>query len=160
MHKLILIRHGDALHPATAMVQGMADPERPLTELGGSQVRAAGAAMAREFSHKAPVYIVASPFCRAQQTASLVYETLKAYQFEVIAIPQEPSLEPDEDPSSAASVLTDLLLNQQIAQLVAVSHLPLIESLYLELCAQYPPAQKEHSSFTTAAWKTIYVPLP
>jgi phosphohistidine phosphatase len=160
MHKLILIRHGDALHPTTAMVQGVADPERPLTDLGASQVRAAAAAIGRELSHGSPVHIVASPFCRAQQTASLVHETLKAYQFEVIGVPQESSLEPDEDPHNAVAVLTDLLLEQQIKQLVAVSHLPLIESLYIELCTKYPPAQKEHASFTTAAWKTIYVPLP
>lgn len=70
--EIILTRHGDALSPDKAEAIGLSDGERPLTEKGKRQTRAAAAALRHVLDNKRVDYLLTSPLLRARQTGDIL----------------------------------------------------------------------------------------
>lgn len=114
--RLYLVRHADAAMMAER------DALRPLTERGWAQAQASADWLCGQVT--GPMRVVASPLLRAQQTASVVTQALGLTPALVA-----PELSPDGDPLRAETALS-LLAGDGIEDLVVVSHMPLIPSLY------------------------------
>lgn len=74
--QVIVIRHGDALPVDQAETMGLSDGERPLTNKGRRETRAAAAGL-RQLLGSSPVdYMLISPLLRARQTADILRDYL------------------------------------------------------------------------------------
>src|SRR5690625_4842028 len=73
--EVIIIRHGDALDAGQAATLGLSDGERPLTDTGRRQTRAAAAGLRHILGDDRVDSILVSPLLRARQTADI----LRAY---------------------------------------------------------------------------------
>jgi phosphohistidine phosphatase len=114
--RLYLLRHADAAFDAER------DELRPLTERGWAQAQNVADWLSGQAT--GPVRVVTSPLLRAQQTASVVSQ---AFGLEPALL--MPELSPDGDALRAEMALS-LLAGEGIEDLVLVSHMPLIASLY------------------------------
>lgn len=114
--RLYLVRH------AEASLNAERDEERPLTERGWAQAQDVADWLCRQIT--GPASVVASPLLRAQHTASVMSQALG-----LDTVQCEPSLAPESDPLRAEQALS-LLAGEGIEDLVVVSHMPLIASLY------------------------------
>lgn len=109
--RLWLLRHGEA------QAQARSDAERELTTQGRAEVRQA----ARLLQGRALGAIIASPYVRAQQTATLVHQVLGFSG----AIQTVPWLTPDSDPREVLAQLGGF----DSGELLLVSHQPLVGAL-------------------------------
>ncbi|MGH1472343.1 MAG: phosphohistidine phosphatase SixA [Cellvibrionaceae bacterium] len=117
--KLFVLRHGEAEYSAST------DQERQLTEHGKSEVRSA---VEKSLSKlKVVKHIFVSPYIRAQQTAGIVHELLPD-----IAMSTLPMI----TPSGKVSEVLDFLQNENIENVLLVSHQPLVGDLVSELVGQ------------------------
>ncbi|MEO6699857.1 MAG: phosphohistidine phosphatase SixA [Paraperlucidibaca sp.] len=114
--RLYLLRHADAAFEAER------DELRPLTARGWAQAQDVADWLCGQVT--GPVRVVASPLLRAQQTASVVSQALG-----LALASQMPELSSDGDPLRAETALS-LLAGEGIEDLIVVSHMPLIASLY------------------------------
>lgn len=110
MIRLWVLRHGQA-EPRAA-----SDAERALTERGYADAKAVAAWL--EQQSQRPQRILASPYRRAQQTATAVAEALKVNVTTV----------PEPVPDAAPAAIADWL-GQQGDSLLLVSHQPLLSAL-------------------------------
>jgi phosphohistidine phosphatase SixA len=155
MANLILIRHGDALHPAEAMIQGLLDSERPLTQLGQEQVLRSASEISKKLVQTKPLLIVSSPYVRAVQTAELIMNQLKKDNFHITEMKQNACFVPDEDSSLAVDVIGEYVDEGKNDQVIVVSHLPIISEMFSELCRRVKQDKKSSASFSTAEWKFV-----
>lgn len=113
--RLYLLRHAEAEPEARA------DDLRELTELGWAQAQAAADWLCQQVS--GPVRLIASPLCRARQTARVVQQALALDDAEILD-----ALSPEGDPLRAEQAIS-LIMREGVEELVVVSHMPLIASL-------------------------------
>lgn len=109
--KLWVLRHGQAVN------QARTDAERELTPAGVDQVLHS----AERLQQQPPGVILASPYVRAQQTATLVHDALRLEQ-PIVTVPW---LTPDSDPQKVIAHLDGLGLDS----VLLVSHQPLVGNL-------------------------------
>lgn len=109
--KLWVLRHGEAEPRART------DAERRLTAHGRDQVMRSAAQLFGQL----PQVILASPYVRAQQTATLVHDALGGGEL----VRTVPWLTPDTDPQQVIGELDKLGLDQ----VLLVSHQPLVSAL-------------------------------
>ena len=149
MANLILIRHGDALHPAEALVQGMSDDQRPLTDFGQTQALEASEGIKKALTSTKFVS-VSSPYKRAHETIKIISDALvqsgNVLKEEILL----DAIVPDGDYEIAASLLRSIFLNAKCDVLV-VSHLPIISEIYCLL----EPQPKGNLDFRTAEFRII-----
>jgi phosphohistidine phosphatase len=109
--KLWVLRHGEAANKAPT------DDQRPLTRKGEGEALTSAAHLIGQ-----PLdAILASPYLRAQQTATLVHEALRFSA----AVRTVPWLTPESDPLAVAGHLERLGLEH----VLLVSHQPLVGNL-------------------------------
>ena len=109
--KLWVLRHGEAAN------QARSDAERELTPAGVEQVLRSAERLLQE-----PLgAILASPYVRAQQTATLVHDALRLGH-PIVTVPW---LTPDSDPQKVLAQLDGLGLDS----ILLVSHQPLVGNL-------------------------------
>lgn len=113
--RLYLLRHAEAEADASE------DELRELTELGWAQAQAAADWLCQQVC--GPTRLVASPFCRARQTAKVVQQSLGLEEVEILDV-----LAPEGDPLRAEQAIS-LIMREGLEELVVVSHMPLIASL-------------------------------
>ena len=109
--RLWILRHGQAA------AQAATDPERPLTGAGEQEVRS----MCQILAGQPLDAILASPYLRAQQTASLVADQLNFAR----GVATAPWLTPDDAPADVLRYLSE----RSEQQLLLVSHQPLVSQL-------------------------------
>jgi len=110
--RLLVMRHGEA-------GPGRPDAERELTGRGGDEARRVAAWLAGR-SDLAGLRLLASPYRRARQTATIIGAALGA------AVETLPIITPDDAPAAVA----DWLLEQPEGRpLLLVSHMPLVGAL-------------------------------
>lgn len=109
--KVWVLRHGEAAN------QARTDAERPLTGTGKREATTS----ARHLLGQPLDAIVASPYVRAQQTATLVHEALR-FEGKVITAPW---LTPESDPLAVTQHLEQL----DLEHVLLVSHQPLVGNL-------------------------------
>ncbi|MEO1828907.1 MAG: phosphohistidine phosphatase SixA [Pseudomonas sp.] len=114
--RLWILRHGQAA------AQAATDPERPLTGAGEQEVRS----MCQILAGQPLDAILASPYLRAQQTASLVADQLNFAR----GVATAPWLTPDDAPADVLRYLSE----RSEQQLLLVSHQPLVSQLLSLLC--------------------------
>lgn len=112
--KLWILRHGEAEHRKTT------DPERALTNHGHKEALAAGHCLAKYAG--AGLVVLASPYLRAQQTAEAVLQELGRPHTSLQTVSW---CTPDDDPAAAL----DHLMAREEAELLVVSHMPLVSAL-------------------------------
>lgn len=118
--KLWILRHGEAEPRKTT------DAARELTRHGRKEAHAAGEYLARHAGAK--LVVLASPYVRAQQTAAAVlHELAGLHELKPHKIPLHTVdwCTPDDDPAKA---LDHLALREE-AELLLVSHMPLVSAL-------------------------------
>lgn len=113
--RLYLLRH------AEAEAEAREDDLRELTELGWAQAQASADWLCQQVA--GPARLVASPLCRARQTARVVQQTLGLSGVDILD-----TLSPEGDPLRAEQALS-LILRESVEELIVVSHMPLIASL-------------------------------
>lgn len=124
MKTLLLVRHAIAQDRDEAAAQGIADPQRPLTDKGAAKIRSISRALQRLLP--SPGVLLYSPYLRTRQTAAILNE-----QWPCATI-QSDTLAPGGD----AEALLDLL-NKHPGPIVLVGHEPdLSELMGLLLCAR------------------------
>lgn len=74
--EVIVIRHGDAISADQTEAIGLSDGERPLTDTGRRQTRAAAAGLRHILGNDRINYILVSPLLRARQTADILRDYL------------------------------------------------------------------------------------
>lgn len=74
--EVIIIRHGDALSADRTEALGLSDGERPLTDKGRRQTRAAATGLRHTLGEARVDYILVSPLLRARQTADILHDYL------------------------------------------------------------------------------------
>lgn len=109
--KVWVLRHGEAANNAAT------DAQRPLTKLGEGEVLTSAAQLVGQPLEA----IVASPYLRAQQTATLAHNALR-FDADVLTVPW---LTPESDPLEVAVHLEKLGLDH----VLLVSHQPLVGNL-------------------------------
>lgn len=109
--RLWIVRHGQAENFAAS------DALRPLTGKGRKQAEATGSWLAEQGARGARV--LASPYLRAQQTATIIAAALGA------AVETLDCITPDDNPRRAVAWLAD----QPDEVIVLVSHMPLVGRL-------------------------------
>ncbi|MCB8889685.1 phosphohistidine phosphatase SixA [Vreelandella malpeensis] len=109
--RLVIMRHGEA-------GPGRVDAARALTSRGEREASRMGAWLANDYRHTL-LALYASPFVRAQQTATLVGQALGQ------PVRTLEGITPDDDPQAVC----DWLLEQQEGCIVLVSHMPLVGML-------------------------------
>ncbi|MGK0500670.1 MAG: phosphohistidine phosphatase [Oceanicoccus sp.] len=112
MKKLLIMRHGEAEMFAAS------DAERKLTDSGFEQSQRAGQCMI-EYGFN-PDIVLLSPYLRTQQTSQAVLSN-----FGDISSQQHDFLTPDNSPALVA----EQLFQQESANLLVVSHQPLVSLL-------------------------------
>ncbi len=113
--RLYLLRH------AEAEAEAREDDLRELTELGWAQAQAAADWLCQQVS--GPTRLIASPLCRARQTARVVQQTLGLKEVDILEV-----LSPEGDPLRAEQAIS-LIMRESVEELIVVSHMPLIASL-------------------------------
>lgn len=108
--KIAIVRHGAAHYGQDY------DHARTLTEQGHEQARRLAHWLADHGWHDA--HLIASPFVRAQQTATAIAETLS------VPLQSQSLLQPDGQPNEAVE-----WLSAQTQALILVSHLPFVGRL-------------------------------
>lgn len=114
--RLYLLRH------AEAEAEAREDDLRELTELGWAQAQASADWLCQQIS--SPARLIASPLCRARQTARVVQQTMGLESVDILEV-----LSPEGDPLRAEQALS-LILRESVEELIVVSHMPLIASLH------------------------------
>lgn len=109
--KLWVLRHGEAAS------QARSDAERELTAAGVEQVLHSS----EQLVQQSVELILASPYVRAQQTATLVHDALRLER-PIVTVPW---LTPDSDPQKVLAHLDGLGLDS----VLLVSHQPLVGNL-------------------------------
>ncbi|MFO8044331.1 MAG: histidine phosphatase family protein [Halomonas sp.] len=109
---LLILRHGEA-------GPGVPDVERELTGQGRREVMRMAAWLATR-DELAGLRLLASPYCRARQTAAIIGEALD------VAVETLPIITPDAPPSA---VVDWLLAQSEGYPLMLVSHMPLVGAL-------------------------------
>lgn len=112
--KLVLMRHGEA----EAMRER--DDARALTALGREQAAETAAWLAALLPVGAQLALLASPYLRAQQTATVLAEILR------VPVQTVPGITPDDD---ARVALRAIEAQAKADCLVVVSHMPLLGAL-------------------------------
>lgn len=75
--EIIVIRHGDAMPPNQTEAMGLSDGERPLTDKGRRQTRAAAIGLRHILGDDDRIdHILVSPLLRARQTADILRDYL------------------------------------------------------------------------------------
>lgn len=113
--RLYLLRH------AEAEAEAREDDLRELTELGWAQAQAAADWLSQQLT--GPTRLIASPLCRARQTARVVQQTLGLQALDILEV-----LSPEGDPLRAEQAIS-LIMRETVEELIVVSHMPLIASL-------------------------------
>ena len=118
--KLILFRHGLAVEREVFMMQKKDDALRPLVEKGRERTRK----MAKILKQQVPAVdlLVTSPYVRAQQTASILQETIKAK-----SIAESVDLVPSAPPMAFAQWMK--MHAKNALTIVAVGHEPQLSVL-------------------------------
>ena len=96
--QVFLIRHADAVPETPAL----ADPQRPLSELGRAQARAIGDRL--RWHDCTPSQIWSSPLVRARETAALIAGVVESE----VAIESIAGLAPGDDPHAVVAALRAL----------------------------------------------------
>jgi phosphohistidine phosphatase len=99
--QLLIVRHADAGDRDAFAATGRPDSERPLSEKGVEQMRAA-APRIRDLVPEVD-HLVTSPYARARETAEILRREYRA-----VSLLETASLEPDEHPKAFARYLRDL----------------------------------------------------
>lgn len=131
---LFIMRHGDA-EPAQAL---KADAIRPLSTLGESEVLAS-ANWLKEYMHEQGTqfdWLLASPFIRAQQTATIV-ESITPASHRDVADDAIPESDPQEFCDWFFAMLQSRYPNAET--IVLVSHMPFVSYLVATLDKKTPP---------------------
>ena len=113
--RIYIMRHGDAV------AQAKTDAQRPLSDYGRAQAQS----MVRYLIEQPPTKLMASPYLRAQQTATLVQQGL-AQQGINLPLITAPFITPNDSPKKVIEQLED----EQAERLMLVSHQPLVGSLF------------------------------
>ncbi|MHB2026326.1 MAG: SixA phosphatase family protein [Elusimicrobiota bacterium] len=122
--RLYLLRHGHA--PPTQEAGVLYDSERPLSQEGRAQTRRSLAALISKGAK--PDIILHSPLRRAQETAAIAHETLRA--------PLQ-SYPPLANTLPAAELKLKLLaVAEESAEILAVGHQPQIGDLAVLFCGR------------------------
>lgn len=117
MVNLVIMRHGEAV------AQSSQDSQRQLNARGEAEVEKMSAWLAKVYSHFD--YVLASPFVRAQQTASLMLaQQGPSTQLETLA-----ELVPEGDCQQVQLYVDALLSEHPAARILIVSHMPLVSFL-------------------------------
>ncbi len=116
--RLVLVRHGEAEARAAT------DAARALTAHGRQQAAATGRWLAAALA--GPVQLLVSPYRRAQETAAEIAACLP--QAVTITVPR---ITPDDDPRQALEAVAGVVT---LAQVVVVTHMPLVAGLHQWLC--------------------------
>lgn len=117
MVNLVIMRHGEAV------AQSSQDSQRQLNARGEAEVEKMSAWLAKVYPHFD--YVLASPFVRAQQTASLMLaQQGPATQLQTIA-----ELVPEGDCQQVQLYVDALLSENPSARILIVSHMPLVSFL-------------------------------
>ena len=111
---VLLVRHADAGDPAEFAKTGRPDSERPLTDKGRKQARAAAAAF-RELVPSCGL-VLTSPYSRAAQTAELVSQAWPG-----VALERTEALEPGARPEQIGTLLAARAASNGV---VVVGHEP------------------------------------
>ncbi len=121
--KIYILRHGEAEAPITS------DFDRRLTDHGKKQIEQVFSMVSDEMSSIEKIY--SSPYVRAQETAILVSDLLKARNSNAPEINTTSDLVPE---SSLIKVMT-LLESESAESILFVSHQPLVGELVNRLCS-------------------------
>lgn len=113
--KLILFRHGAALDREVAILSGISDSQRQLTEKGRDRTEKMAKTL-RDWDEKIDL-VVASPLVRAQQTADILVRCLKTNEATTCA-----ELVPSAPPQAFAQWLKTQ--NKNSTCILAVGHEP------------------------------------
>lgn len=124
--KILIMRHGEAESPSRA---GGIDAERNLTDFGRQQAQLAGRCIAQ--SDFVPDAVWVSPYRRAQQTAAGFLESFAGIH---------PETRSELTPDASATAFIDSLSSSSIANLMLVSHQPLVSYLVAGLSGLQPYA--------------------
>jgi len=108
---IYIIRHGDAHHQSSTG----RDRDRTLTERGHQQAKAIGEFLAN--CESKPQQVIASPYIRAQETASAIWDALAQDHH------TDDRLGADQATSEMLSVVSD---HQHIETIAIVSHMPTV----------------------------------
>jgi|SRR5699024_8219870 len=74
--EVLICRHGDALSPEQTDTMRLSDDERPLTDKGRRQTRAAAAGLRHLLGEDRIGHVLVSPLLRARQTAEILRDYL------------------------------------------------------------------------------------
>ncbi|WP_110687855.1 phosphohistidine phosphatase SixA [Salinicola aestuarinus] len=129
MRHLAIVRHGEAGF-------GSPDPERQLTPTGQDEAGSAATWLA-ECPELAGAQVWASPFHRAQQTASVIAARLGA------TVETVDGLTPEDDPQA---LIERLLTDEPTQAVILISHMPFVG----ELTAQLVEGRASGVTFPTA----------
>lgn len=113
--KLILFRHGIAIDRELAILKKIEDAKRPLTDKGREKTDKM-AKILKEWDEEIDL-IVSSPLLRAQQTAEILAQLLKAKEFKTCA-----ELVPSAPPQAFAQWLKQQ--SKSATSILAVGHEP------------------------------------
>ena len=131
---LFIMRHGDAEPPQALK----ADAIRPLSALGESEVLASANWLNEHLQehHGKLDWLLASPFIRAQQTATIVESIVPSGQRDIVddAIPES---DPQEFSDWFFAMLQSRYPNAE--SVVLVSHMPFVSYLVATLDKKTPP---------------------
>ncbi|WP_026971389.1 phosphohistidine phosphatase SixA [Aliagarivorans marinus] len=120
--QVFIMRHGEAEMYASS------DAKRELTEQGRQDVANMGLQLAKQIDTLD--YALVSPYMRAQQTWQVLKDILPACKQ---VIPME-ELIPSGDEVSVAGLIEELAREHTNANIIVVSHLPLVGYLVEALC--------------------------
>lgn len=117
--QLYIMRHGEAEAPQS----GMRDRDRALTERGAARVKEAATTLQEDLTE----LIIASPYVRTQQTATIVATTLGFRDFDT-----------SETLCSEAPLegIIKLLNGLEVNAVLLVSHMPLVSLLVEYTCGE------------------------
>ena len=125
--QVFLIRHADAVPETPAL----ADPQRPLSELGRAQARAIADRL--RWHDCTPSQIWSSPLARARETAELIARGVSSE----LAVDPIPALAPGDDPHAVIAALHAL---PRDAIVMLVGHGPSLAKVGARLTRQPPLA--------------------
>ena len=121
--KLVLMRHGEAESNAPS------DKERPLTRYGRSNSQASLQVLIEK--GVIPDIIVASPYLRAQQTATIVADVIKESFGKDVDIETCSLITPDCEPAAAIRFFAD----RPEQTVMVVTHNPFVSTVVSMLCS-------------------------
>lgn len=131
--KLFILRHGDA------EVYASSDDQRQLTEQGRRNVTQTATKYAKELCTVDSVLV--SPYVRAQQTADIVLSSLSledTAQANALSVSTVDFITPDIPPQTVINKLFSLQEQMSDANILLVSHQPLVGYLINLFCQGQP----------------------